>query len=333
MTSLRRTLLVVALVALSGLSAAALWSWPTTPVLSLQLPAIEGTADRWLAAGESRIEARSGINPNSDKRIRWQPGAAGERTELALVYLHGFSATRQEIAPVGEQLADLLGANLFETRLAGHGLRSHQLENVTAEDWLADTAEALAIGKRIGKRVILMGTSTGATLALAAANARPQEVAALILVSPNFSPRDTNADFMLWPGGPLLAQWLLGPRRSWQPSNALQAQYWTTEYPTQSLVEVMRLVKALRQSLPMDLEQPLLVFMSRNDDVISIERAFASLAMITAPAMEIVEVETQEPGHHVLAGDILAPQQTGPVAQKAYAFLQQALGKVSTSTL
>lgn len=313
---------------------AALWTWPSSPGIALQLPVIDGAPDAWLAASESRIDAEHGINPHSEKRIRWQAGSEGSRSALAVVYLHGFSATRQEIAPAAERLADLLGANLFETRLTGHGLKSHRLENVSAEDWLADTAEALAIGKRIGERVILVGTSTGATLALAGALARPDDVAALVMISPNFSPRDTNADFMTWPGGPTLARWLLGPTRSWQPYNQQQADFWTTEYPTTSLVEVMRLVKAVRSSLPLELAQPLIVFMSRDDDVINVERAFASLAMVTAPAREIIEVQTLAPGHHVLAGDILAPQQTMAVVQQIFRFLSEhAPGKIAPATL
>lgn len=307
--------------ALVALSVIALWTWPSALELKLEPPTIDAAADGWLAARETLVDAEHGIFAATEKRVRWQPGKAGTQTDYAVVYLHGFSATRQEIAPVPRKLADALGANLYETRLSGHGLKSHKLENVRAEDWLADTAEALAVGKKIGRQIILLGTSTGATLALAAAQASPQDVAALVMISPNFSPRDVNADAMLWPGGPLLTRLLLGKTHRWEPDNALQARFWTTEYSMAAIIEVMRLVKATRRNLPMSLKQPLLVFLSRDDDVINVQRAVESLARIAAPHKEIIEVKTQAPGHHVLAGDILAAHQTDPLVQNILAFL------------
>ena len=92
--------------------------------------------------------------------------ASERKTPYSVVYLHGFSATRQETAPLAECVADSLGANLFETRLAGHGREREPLADVRAEDWLHDAAEALAIAARLGERVIVIGTSTGATLAV-----------------------------------------------------------------------------------------------------------------------------------------------------------------------
>ncbi|NNL55500.1 MAG: hypothetical protein HKP32_10125, partial [Woeseia sp.] len=108
---------------------------------------------------------------------------------------------------------------------------------------------------------------------------------------------------------------------SWEPSNAMQERFWTTEYPLAAVIEVMRLVKAIRLSLPLTLQQPLLIFLSRQDDVISVDRAIAALAEISAPAKQIVEVESRAPGHHVLAGDILAPEKTDAVVQDILEFL------------
>ena len=61
----------------------------------------------------------------------------------------------------------MLQANLYEARLSGHGLTENPLANVRAENWLQDAADALATGAAIGDRIIVIGTSTGATLAAA----------------------------------------------------------------------------------------------------------------------------------------------------------------------
>ena len=236
----------------------------------------------------------------------------------------GFSATRQELAPTPELVANALGANLFESRLAGHGLSANPLTDVRAEDWLADAAEALAIGARLGERVIVVGTSTGATLALAMAD-HPlmKPVAALILVSPNFGPGDRAARWLTRPGGPWLARYLIGETRTWKPHNQAQAQYWSTSYPTAALIEMMRLVDFARAKLPLALEPSVLMLLSRNDKVISADAALRAFDRIDAPLKRLVELsQVGDPSQHVLAGHILSPETTDIVVQHIVEFVR-----------
>jgi alpha-beta hydrolase superfamily lysophospholipase len=37
-----------------------------------------------------------------------------------------------------------------------------EFASISAQDWLDDARETLAIGRRIGERVVMIGTSTGA---------------------------------------------------------------------------------------------------------------------------------------------------------------------------
>ena len=101
--------------------------------------------------------------PGTEKRIVWQ--TEEQRTEWSVVALHGFSSSRQETAPLAETVANLLGANLFETRFAAHGLKQDGLIDVRAEEWLDDVADALTIGSMIGDKVVVLAVSNGATLA------------------------------------------------------------------------------------------------------------------------------------------------------------------------
>ena len=142
--------------------------WFLTPA-KLQ-PAIEvlvlpDDLDAWLQQTEQQASDRFGLVPGTEKRITW----FGEhrQTPYSVLYLHGFSATRQETAPLAEIVATRLGANLYETRLTGHGREREPLTGVRAEDWLQDAVEALTIAASLGERVIVIGTSTGATLAAA----------------------------------------------------------------------------------------------------------------------------------------------------------------------
>ncbi|MDG1925760.1 MAG: hypothetical protein P8I59_11000, partial [Pseudomonadales bacterium] len=69
-------------------------------------------------------------------RIRYQDPDNPTQTPFAFLGIHGFSACRQETAPVTQRLADDFKANLIEVRLAGHGLPENGMD-CAAEDWLA----------------------------------------------------------------------------------------------------------------------------------------------------------------------------------------------------
>lgn len=286
-------------------------------------PAITGSPADYIAAAESRIAASSRIIPGTEKRIRWFDGKEETKTEYVVVYFHGFSATRQEIAPVGEAVADALGANLFETRLAGHGLEDNALASVTAEDWLEDAVESLAIGATLGSKIVLIGTSTGATLALAVSDHELfRLVDTLVMISPNFAPRDDTAEMLIWPGGPQLARLMVGATRSWQAHNELQARYWSTSYPTEALVEMMRLVDRARSMLPRTLDQAVLTVYSPSDQVVNVDRIRSTLPLIGSPRAKTIELaDSGDPSNHVLAGNILAPENNRLVTEQIVRFV------------
>ena len=153
--------------------------------------------DGYLSESESRI---TGIREGCEKKIVWY-NSQRQQTDLAIVYIHGFSASRMETWPLCDRLAEAMGANLFYTRLTGHGQDGYALGTATVEDWLTDGMEAMAIGQHLGKTFILVGTSTGGTLAtwLAAQSSVAPLIHRLILLSPNFLPKNPMAAAALWP--------------------------------------------------------------------------------------------------------------------------------------
>ncbi len=287
-------------------------------------PQLPDDIEGWLADAERRVAAQYALIPDTEKRVTWH-GEPGARTPYAVVNLHGFSATRQETAPLAEQVAAALGANLFETRLTGHGHAEQPMHGVRAEDWLADTAEALAIGARLGEQVVVIGTSTGGTLALAMTNhdtAHP--VSDIVVISPNLQPSDGNAAWLTRPAGPLIARLIAGDTRSWEAHNEQQARYWSTSYPIEAAVEVMRLVDMLNERLPMQLAQNLLVLLSPEDEVVSPEATKQAFENIHAPRKALIEIEdAEDPSNHVLAGDILSPGSTDDIAALIVEFVQR----------
>lgn len=261
--------------------------------------------------------------PGTEERV--QRFNRSGRTEWAVVALHGFSATRQETAPLADFVATELGANLFEARLSGHGHAEKPMDGVRAEHWLADAVRALDKGAELGDKLVVIGTSTGATLA-AALLEQPiaERIDTLVMISPNFAPQGTGARWLTRPAGPLLGWLLEGPTRCFEPHNALQARFWSTCYPTSTLVEVMRLVDLVGGRLPDHIGQRLLVFYSRNDRVVSPDAIRDAYTAVQAPSKALIDVtDAGDPSQHVLAGDILSPGTTAAVAAQIVEFIRR----------
>lgn len=259
------------------------------------------------------------VIPGAEARV----SKVAERTPWVVIALHGFSATRQETAPLAETVASQLNANLFEARLSGHGLVDKPMDGVMAEHWLADAMSALETGMRLGERIVLIGTSTGATLATAMLDqAIAEHIDTIVMISPNFAPNDPKASWATRPGGPLLAQLLVGDERCWEPRNEMQARYWSTCYPTAAGIEVMRLVDYANRQLPAEISQRLLVFYSNDDKVVSAEAIRGAFDAIESPRKQLVEVpDAADTSKHVLAGDILSPNTTQRIADTITEFI------------
>ena len=266
--------------------------------------------DAWLAAREAQVP---GLRPEARKRIVWA-GTPGERTPLSIVYLHGFSASAEEIRPVPDRVAERLGANLHFARLTGHGSDGRALAEASAGAWIADLAEAMAIGRRIGERVIVIGTSTGGTLAahLAHDPALAEGVAGIVFVSPNFRVRNAGAFLLNWPRARVWLPTVLGPERAFEPVNEGHAAHWTTRYPSIAVLPMAALVAHVRALDHGGVQVPALFLYSEHDAVI----APAEVGRVAAAWGGPTEIHPfvmgagDDPSSHVIAGDILSPGQT-----------------------
>ncbi len=276
-------------------------------------PTAIGALDGWIAQQEKAVPD---IRTGTAKSIVWH-GAAGERTPWSVVYLHGFSASRLETAPLAEWVAQALGANLFQSRLTGHGRTSPDaMGQASVQDWLADTTEATAIGQLLGERLLVISVSTGATLATWLA-LRPEgrAVAAQVFISPNFGPRDKRSEIINGPWGQQIARALQGETRGWTPDDPREAQAWTTRYPTRALFPMMALVDHVRASDMTAFQTPLLLLYSEQDKTVDPQLTRDVFARIASPNKKAIVVDYSESaGQHVLAGDIRAPKATAPMA-------------------
>ena len=297
---------------------AAIWFFgPREPMdteISFDASALGDDLDGYLSTQESRFDD---IVPGTHKRIIWA-GDTGVKTPLSVVYIHGWSATSEELRPVPDMVAKALGANLYYTRLTGHGRDGEALAAATAGDWIEDAAEAMAIGRRLGERVILFGTSTGGTLVaeLAASSVLNADLAGAAFVSPNFKIADSNAPLLTLPFARFYVPMVGGETRSWAGTNEMHTLYWTRSYPTVAVLPLAVLVKHAATLDYAAVKTPGLFIYNMKDNVVLHERTKEVIKEWGGPTriMNPEVPDDEMDGVHVLAGDILSPTRTGPVA-------------------
>lgn len=285
-------------------------------------PTLPDDLDAYLAAQEARY---ADVAAYAKKTICWADAARKQRTPLAVVYLHGFSANRQETAPLADLVAARLGANLFYTRLTGHGRPSHALGDATVEEWLADTVEAMEIARRLGEKIVVIAVSTGATLATwFAAHDQSNDVLAHVLLSPNFMPAKRMAKFVTFPFSRRIIPLLFGKTWRWKPANALHAQYWSGDYPMTANITMMQLVRLVRKADVERIHTPALFFLSPHDQVVNpaeTEKMFARFG--SKIKQKIYVTDSQDARGHVLAGDVFSPATTPKIASQIVNFLTE----------
>ncbi|WP_438748347.1 alpha/beta hydrolase [Pararhizobium sp. O133] len=270
--------------------------------------------DAWLAAGESTF---SDIRPGLAKEIVWADPTAKSRTPLAIIYIHGFSASKGEVRPLPDQIARTLGANLFYTRLAGHARSTDAMADATVKDWQNDMVEALAIGARLGERTLIIATSTGASLATwaLAQPALARHVAGVVFLAPNYRIKGRGAFLLTAPLAAMSARLILGPRRSVIPRNDLHAAYWTTNYPVRALLPMARLVKIV-SALPFErITAPALFLHSPRDQVIDPNRTRIVAERWGGTATLLDPGDIGDSHGHVIAGDALSPKTTDSLVE------------------
>lgn len=312
------------------LALAALWwlgpryeAGPEVPAARADVPTSARELDAWLAAHEAQ---HAGLRPELAKGVVWH-GAAGQRTPWAVVYLHGFTASRVETAPLAERVAQVLGANLLYTRLSGHGLPAQALARATLQDWLADAVEAVRIGQVLGERVLVIGTSTGATLGAWLALHPEQGGAAVdrqVWISPNFGPADKRTEWLLGPWGRQIAHAITGGTVGAPSGDARIDAGWTRVYPVDALLPMMALVQRVRDADLGRVRTPVLVLYSPADRTVDPALTRAVFDRLGSPTKVLEEVhDSTDRDQHVLAGALRSPGTTERLAQRIVRWVQQ----------
>lgn len=300
---------------------------PRTPVdttITFDPKSIGEDLDAYLERAEAKVR---GIQPNQHKEIVWADPETRAKTPIAIIYIHGFSASPQETRPLPDMVAANFKANLFLTRLFGHGTTTRPMEDVSVNAWVNDFAEALAIGEKLGEKIIIMGTSTGGALTTWAVTqpAFRDRVDAVILCSPNYGVQAFGSSLLTLPFARELAHLVMGETRSFEPGTDLQRLYWTTTYPVDAILPMAEVVKLAANAPVEQTKTPALFLISPDDQVVQ-PAITRSVANRWGGAHRLVEVQdVEDPSKHVLAGQAMSPSTTEPLSKLATEWLREAL--------
>jgi len=282
---------------------------PSAPEYALELPAVPAEP----ASLEKYILEKEGLHnlkPNNEARIAWFNDSLKQPTDYSVVYLHGFSASQEEGDPVHTEFAKAFGCNLYLSRLAEHGIDTvDAMVNLTAEKLWNSAKEAYAIGKQLGRKVIIIGTSTGGTLALKLAAEYP-DIAGLILLSPNIAINDPNAWLLNDHWGLQVARLIKGKYNTGEDTSASYKKYWYHKYRMEAAVQLEELLETtMNKSLFEKVKQPTLMLYyyrdkDHQDDVVKVDAMLKMYDELGTPAALKRKQATPNAGDHVLGSAI-----------------------------
>jgi esterase/lipase len=283
---------------------------PSTPVYTNSLPVVPAEAsalEQYIAANEAQHK----VKPQNEARIVWANDSAKQKTAYAIVYLHGFSASQEEGAPVHKAIAKKFGCNLYLARLAEHGIDTTEaMQNLTAEKYWETVKQAYSIGKQLGNKVILMGTSTGGSNALQLAANFP-DVSALVLLSPNIEINDPNAWLANNPWGLQIARLVKkSDYHITSDQREIYKAYWYSKYRLEAIVNLQEYLEtAMTNENFSKVKQPTLLLYYYKDEahqdnvvkVSAMQQMFDKLGTVAEQKRKVAMPNT---GDHVIGGYI-----------------------------
>lgn len=164
----------------------------------------------------------------------------------------------------------------------------------------ASALHALAVGKQLGKRVIVVGTSTGATLGLMLAARQPQDVAAVINWSPKIRLAHPLSFLSNGPWGLQLTRMIDGgDYRAVQMPDPRRAKYWYMRYRAEAIPQLQALLEAsMTTETFRSIKQPVLTMCRYKneqvqDSLVSVDAMRTMHAQLSSSKKQFVELDAE----------------------------------------
>ena len=273
------------------------------------------------------------VKPGNESVVVWAD-SAGRRTEWVLLYLHGFSASRYEGYPVTRDFVERFGVNAYLPRLAEHGLEvAEPLLKMTPKRLYDSAKEALVVAHRLGEKVVVMGTSTGGTLALMLAADFPELVDALVLYSPNVRIRNPFAPLLSGPWGLQISRAVHGGKYAVdeEPAGSETCKYWYCRYRVEAQVYLQQLLDMRMKAEEFaKVRQPLFLGYyykdeEHQDPTVSVEAALEMFGELGTPEGKKRKAAFPEAGAHVI-GCELTSGAVEEVEEETFRFMEEVVG-------
>ena len=306
---------------------------PPKPELNKDLPTVSAnvnTVEEYI----KKKEAAFNIKPDNESRIFWANDSVHERTDYCLLYLHGFSASWYEGYPAHVKFARKFGFNLYTPRLYGHGLVTDDpLLDITPDKLWESAKEALMVARSLGKKVIIMSTSTGGTLGLKLAADFPEYVEGLIMYSPNIRINSGTAFILTKPWGLQIGRIVIGSKYRITNENfdSKDCQYWDCKYRLEAVVYLQQLVEAaMNKGTYKNVSAP--VFLGyyykdkeHQDQTVRVDAMLKMFGQLGTPAAMKVKKAFPDAGEHVIACELTSGC-VDEVASETISFGENILG-------
>ena len=322
------TIAVALLVLLAGtFSLASIWPLDTAP-LGFQATASEPAADYSdaIAAFDAvaASEARYDLHPRCHSTLL----SHGEKVHRAVVLFHGLTNCPAQFDVLSRQLFDL-GYNVYIPRLPGHGMADPMtmaLADMTAEDLVATTNQAVDIAHGLGDEVVVAGLSAGGIMAAWSAQYRA-DADSTIPIAPFFSPHvvptwATHAAASLILAAPNFMVW-------WNPLEPFPSEEMDYAYPryaTHALGQIMRLGQAIDEASRRAAPKAIGIAVLLNDADLSVSNAFTR-RVVQAWQANGHEITIENlPASMQLPHDLIDPRQADQNIAFVYPILTDMIG-------
>jgi esterase/lipase len=270
-------------------------------------------------------EAKHKIKPDNEAQLLWFDSLK-RKTEYSVVYLHGFSASQEEGDPIHTEFAKKFGCNLYLARLADHGIDTvDQLLYFTGDRFWESSKEALAIGKAIGEKVIILSTSTGGTTALMLAAEYPDDVFAMINLSPNIAINNPNAWVSNNHWGLQLGRKIVGGNYVNVHFDSTRQKYWNSEYRLEAVAQLQEMLEdKMNKKTFQKVKCPVLTLYyykneKEQDPTVKVSAILEMVKELGTPDSFNVAVPVPNGGAHVI-GSYLTSHDLGTVRKEAEKF-------------
>jgi carboxylesterase len=208
----------------------------------------------------------------------------GPEGKIGILLVHGFTGSPASMRSWGEFFG-ARGYTVRVPRLPGHGTEWTDLNNVTWTEWPAKAAEELVELHKTCDKVFIFGLSMGGGTSLHLAAHHGDMISGIVLVNPMIHIPGIAIKF-----APLMSKFRSGLPSVGNDIKRPGVTEWAYEVlPTKGVVQLARLLKSSRSTLPL-IKAPLLLFHSAEDHVLPVSNTEIIMNEIGSSQKQRVEL-------------------------------------------